>query len=184
MSVSPLNPLKGNSIYSTLKKNYLIMKHYTYIIFLSLFYCSCNTEPTNSTNNLSTNQTSISSSAILIFKKEKQLEIWNDGAKINTYPINLDSKFPIGEFEATNSKKGIKIHFPNQFYKEKSYQIDFDPIIKVTKNEFIEIDLTNIPILVFPNDARNGQSFVASFSSPHWMCEIYAKMNLYLLEYN
>lgn len=170
-----------------------IAKHHLFLIFITtLLLSNCASDPTTSTpplsNTTSSKNSNLPPSAILIFKEEQQLEIWKNGKLQQSTNINLDSKYPVGIFGAQpidpEIDKGFQIEFPNEFYNRKEYSLKFDRAILTPKLDLKDIDFSNMAIYVFPNDARKGQSFVANFSSPHWMAELYAKMNLYLLEYD
>jgi len=155
--------------------------------FLSI--CSCATDSEKSTSEKSSVSSDISvkevsNTAILIFKKEKTIEIRVPDQSPSIHSIQLDSNFPIGVFRGAISGQGIEIKFPNEFYKSKSHELEFNPKIDLPKFDLNSIEIENTLIYVFPNDTRNGGSFVADFSSPHWKSEIYAKMEFHLKEFD
>ncbi len=157
------------------------------LLIALLFLCSCANDSTTPPYNPKPNSTlSIAShqkNAILIFKKEQLIEIWEDGKKTKTSAINLDPRYPVGIFDAQQTADGLLLSFPNKFYQEKNYQLKFQPNIVVKSPDFSGLKLKDYPVYIFPNDARNGDTFVANFSSPHWMAALYAKMNLHLREF-
>ena len=173
---------------STIPKLSKKMTKPTYLLFFTtiLLLISCTADkasPPNTQIKTPKPNNSKSNNAILIFKQEKQMEIWNNGKKEKSLQIDIDQRYPIGIFEAQVIDKGIRLNFPNEFYQGKNYRIEFEPKIGIENLFLKETDISATPVYVFPNDARKGQPFVANFSSPHWMAGLYAKMNLYLLEY-
>jgi len=139
-------------------------------------------------------QDTIASYHLLIFKKEQIIEIWkadSENTFLNSYKIENIDQLPIGQFELKFDKKNklLLINFPNEFYKSKDYKFDSqqDQTLgegNLPEQFFQKIENASISeIIIFPNDNRLGGDLVPCFACPHWMAEIYAFLNLKKKEY-
>jgi hypothetical protein len=148
----------------------------------------------------------LSKAYIVVFKKEKRLEIWEDSADvkkkfIHYYYIKHNPDIPVGVFQMTNlgEKEGIAFDFPGEFYLRKAnadkitikdplfiQSIYTSPIsIALSNADFHAVQSTLLPyrfisMLVFPNDARKTGMLDPCFRCPAWMVEIYGDLELQL----
>jgi hypothetical protein len=148
----------------------------------------------------------LSKAYIMVFKKEKKLEIWEDSADVKKkfvhyYFIKHNPDIPVGVFQMTNvgEKEGIAFNFPGEFYLRKATadKIAFtDPLfiqtnytspisIALSNADFHAVQSTLLPykfvsMLVFPNDARKTGTLDACFRCQAWMVEMYSDLEIQL----
>lgn len=131
---------------------------------------------------------------LLIFKKEKKLEVWNTTHKqelLFAVKIQLSEFLPLGMFdlEIDAISKSARIDFPGEFYKNKNYDHNFKENIVLTLDDlplafFNQRDSTIFSkIIIFPNDNRTGGELEPCFACPHWMAEIYSFLELVKKKY-
>lgn len=131
---------------------------------------------------------------LLIFKKEKKLEVWNiapENELIFAEKIQLPDFLPIGMFdlEIDAISKSARIDFPGRFYKNKNYDHSFSENIILSLDAlppafFNEKDSAIFSkIIIFPNDNRAGGELQPCFACPHWMAEIYSFLDIIKQKY-
>jgi hypothetical protein len=150
--------------------------------------------------------TLLSKAYLVVFKKEKKIEIWEDSAGVKNkfvhyYYIKHNPDMPVGVFQMTNlgEKEGISFDFPGDFYLRKAAADKIDikerlfiqtaytsSISAVVSNaDFHALQSTLLPyrfvtLLVFPNDARKTGVLDACFRCPAWMVEMYGDLEVQL----
>ncbi len=145
---------------------------------------------------------------LLFFKKESKMELWatdsnSDFFKIKSYSGVSSENTPIGIFQLNSVEPGIYIlESPNDFYGETLGENLFEDIfildeLNETTNrqsiitssenykDFISILKSEIKskALVFPNDIRDGDTFVPCFGCPHRMAELYSSLELHIKQF-
>ncbi len=154
------------------------------LLMVLLFGCEANTSAedqrkSNTKNNFH----------LLIFKKEQKLEIWKVGFEntfLESFKLKNLQQLPIGQFDLSFDKKNqnLLIHFPNEFYKAKTFEIiSTQPLTlginNLPKQFFKKHELAEASdIIIFPNDNRGGGDLIPCFACPHWTAEIYVFLNL------
>jgi len=142
---------------------------------------------------------------ILIFKKEKKVELWENNLKKKAIFINKVEGGDIyrlltGHFAANGGK--MQIEQPGEYYGTKIIQhssplyydaFDFSKrtlaikdLISTKDQEDITKLLRNYQlnqVIIFPNDLRANGKFDHCINCPHWIVEVYGKLELLLNDY-
>lgn len=142
---------------------------------------------------------------VLIFKKEKKVELWerktnNELLFIKDLELMNEKRLLLGIFVSTSGKMELKL--PGTSYQNKikvySNPLDHDlldfsartlPIIDIisakekTKTPDLFSNYHLDQVIVFPNDARSSGKFDPCINCPHWMVEIYGSLEWYIKNY-
>jgi len=142
---------------------------------------------------------------ILIFKKEKKVELWEkEENKVATFVKNVSTndinRLIIGAFEDNSGK--MEVNLPGNFYaskKEAYRKALYHPAFDFSKRTLAIKDLISAKdqemlkelaskyqlnqVLIFPNDARIDGTFELCINCPHWIVEIYTRLEMVLKSY-
>jgi hypothetical protein len=184
-----------------------------FLILLIIFSESCQNPPPHSTQSppiqdtittrLQTSKDSFSTislqdsnntaTTLLLFKKEKKLELWSGQNKIDVFDCASSNfeQLPIGTFDVSlKDNNYLDIIFPNEFYRQKKQSLTSFKIndARLRLNEVCYKNRINSlinlsKIWIFPNDARDTSSFTPCFACPHWTAELHSHLHLLLLEH-
>ena len=125
---------------------------------------------------------------LLIFKEEQKLEFWEASREtiIASLELKLPSSLPIGYFKIKDfDTKIIQLNLSNEFYEGKNYGLaEFDDRFPFSPTQVQSVDLRNVSsVIIFPSDSREGQAFKPCFACPHWMAELYGRLERTLNQY-
>ena len=165
-----------------------MLKVHLYILIFLLAISGCSQPAENS--NLDTSALC----HILVFRKEKKIELWKIDS-INTFldsfPLKNLPQLPLGEYVLDSDTKNgnLKLLFPNKFHESKRAYLSKFHELTLNPNDLSKPFAKRIEniriskIIVFPNDNRLGGTLTPCFACPHWMAELYSFLNLKKKEY-
>ena len=167
------------------------------ILVSILLIISCKTDLNN--DNISSDEVFSNSDSltILIFKKERKIEIWDgkDEYKIkDSIYFESTNNIPIGfyELKENTNNSNLELQFLDLRLKKRFQQIGFEnfkidtpedssALILVSETDLLKLlPEKNTKVYILPNDFRKSGQLEPCFACPHWMTEVYAQLELSL----
>lgn len=168
-----------------------------YLAILSLALCllgACQSSEKKLTSKLEkeTISRTVDSSDIqfLLFQEDGLLEVWTfqEGSTptiLEQISLSGGIDFPVGIYRWQDTATGLVIRYPNSFYTEKlgdrakAQQISLDSYVATQPalNKWKPY-AEGKKVLVLPNEFGKNNEHASCFACPHWMAEVYGKLNV------
>lgn len=190
----------------TLKRFAINLKNSFYTVYFLLLLASCgvdNKEVNDSKVKTDSNYSNALTIDLLIFKNEQVLEVWQNETggirkKLSSFQLEKHKNWPYGVFDWTmEPETGIQLIFPSPFYQQKieiesiSHFLNF--YNRTIKTELSEANFNELlslhqgkrlgKLLIFPNKPDSDGHLRPKLNAPHWMAELYALLELELINY-
>ncbi len=167
------------------------------ITILSLLIIGCSSDQTGSAVHNISNGEQLSSD-LIVYKKEKQLELWvcdpkDKCIKKEVFNLTKAPNWPLGVFKWTiESPQNLVIDRSSSIYSNKSFhkdQYEWQLTTALDKTDWQQLNsiLSNSPgkgkLIILPNDFKKDGYLSPCVHCPHWMTEVYAQMELESIKY-